>query len=68
MKVTVYKLLMPRFGRPVGTQVYHFMKYDYGCANDDTRATGVEHISVSENPQGDYPFFTVPLPHLEKQP
>ena len=67
MKPKAYKLLAPRFGRPNGATVYECMKHDYGCANDDTRATRIEHISVTENPNGDYPFFTVPLHQLEEQ-
>lgn len=30
----------------------------YGCANDDTRFTGVEHMACSENESGT-PFFTI---------
>lgn len=49
-----------------GTIVYDSMKPDYGLANDDTRFTGVMHISVTLNEDGDYPFFTVPLSDLER--
>jgi len=48
-----------------GTTVYNLFGWDYGCANDDTRGTGVEHISVTLSPDGDYPFFTVPMRDLE---
>ena len=44
-----------------GTIVYACAKHDYGCASDDTRITGVEHISLSLKEDGDYPFFTHPV-------
>jgi hypothetical protein len=43
-----------------GTTVYSCMSHDYGCANDDTRMTGIEHTSVTLKSDGGYPFFTVP--------
>jgi hypothetical protein len=36
----------------------------YGCANDDTRATGVEHGAYSLNETGE-PFFTLPKGDVE---
>ena len=45
--------------KPVGTIVYDLRGYDYGLASDDTRHTGVEHVSVTLNPEGDYPSFTI---------
>lgn len=44
-----------------GTYVFECNGHDYGCANDDTRNTGKEHISVTLNIDGSYPFFTVPV-------
>ena len=41
-----------------GTTVYRCSKPDYGCASDDTRHTGIAHISLTLDPTGDYPFFT----------
>lgn len=49
-----------------GATVYDQRGYDYGLARDDTRATGVEHITVTLNADGDYPGFTVPVTALEK--
>lgn len=49
-----------------GTTVYLCRGYDYGLASDDTRATGIEHVSVTMNSNGDYPSFTIPLRDLEK--
>ena len=50
---------------PAGTVVYEFRYTDYGLANDDTRATGVEHVSVTLDAEGKWPSFTVPKSHLE---
>lgn len=61
-----YILLQPRFEHPTGTIVYPSAKHDYGLARDDSNSTGVEHISVSLNNDGDYPFFTIPRDHLAK--
>jgi hypothetical protein len=49
-----------------GDTVFECVKYDYGCANDDTRTTGVEHRSYTLNQNGDYPFFTVPVSDVEE--
>jgi hypothetical protein len=43
-----------------GKAVYSILGCDYGCANDDSRHFGVEHISVTLDPDGGYPFFTIP--------
>ncbi len=49
-----------------GSIVYRQRGWDYGLASDDTRATGVEHVSVTLNEDGDYPGFTIPLRDLEE--
>ncbi len=46
------------------TVVYDLKYHDYGSANDDTRHTGIHHVSVTKDPEGDYPFFTVPKQDL----
>lgn len=53
-----------------GDIVYAFMGCDYGLANDDTRATGIEHTTVTRSPTGgwDQPGFTIPINHLEEVP
>jgi len=64
-----FRLLAETRLRPdlkVGDIVYDLMKYDYGLAGDDTRMTGVKHISVTTNPDGDYPSFTIPLKDVEQ--
>lgn len=48
-----------------GTIVYTLNGYDYGSASDDNRAFGFEHKSVTLKPNGDYPYFTVPISELE---
>jgi len=47
-----------------GDRVYEFMRYDYGCASEDTRIFNEPHKSVTLRPDGDYPFFTVPTSDL----
>ena len=42
----------------VGTPLW-YGRDCYGCASDDTRVTGIEHIAVALNETGE-PFFTVP--------
>lgn len=37
---------------------------DYGLADDDTRYTGIKHVSVTLT-EGLYPTFTIPLADLE---
>lgn len=59
-----YALKTAASGHSAGTVVYGLVKPDYGLANDDTRNTGVPHISVTLDPTGDYPSFTVPESYL----
>lgn len=49
-----------------GVIVYDLRRVDYGLASDDTRFTGIEHVSVTLDPNGDYPAFTVPKTGLRK--
>lgn len=53
-------------GHPAGTIVYSLRGWDYGLASDDTRHTGIEHVSVTLKPDGDYPSFTIQRNSLEK--
>jgi hypothetical protein len=48
-----------------GDTVYELVAYGYGLASDDTRATGVQHISVTFNEDGSYPSYTIPAHNLE---
>lgn len=61
-----FRLFQPRFEVPAGTTVYRFRFSDYGCAADDTAAFGETFISVTLDPEGGYPFFTVPESWLER--
>lgn len=45
--------------------VYNQKGYDYGLSSDDSTMTGIEHISVTLNSDGDYPGFTIPIEDLE---
>ena len=49
-----------------GDIVYYAIYYDYGLSSDDTNYTGIEHISVTRNEDGGYPFFTIPLRDLKE--
>jgi hypothetical protein len=53
---------------PVGTIVYDLKGWDYGLASDDTRFTGVKHVSVTLDPEGDYPSFTIRQSDLKEIP
>lgn len=50
----------------VGDIVYGCKYYDYGLSSDDSRRTGIEHVSVTFNENGDYPTFTIPEAALER--
>lgn len=50
---------------PAGTICYSLLGTDYGCASDDTRITGIEHVSMTLKPDGSYPFFTIQRKSLE---
>lgn len=65
MNIKKFRLLEDRFGNRAGTVVYDFMMHDYGLSNDDARATGEEHTSVTLDEKGGYPSFTVPMRILE---
>lgn len=52
-----------------GQIVYRSRECDYGLANDDTRATGIEHISVTTDPDGRGNYsFTIPVTDIEEVP
>ena len=48
-----------------GTIVYECLDHDYGLAKNDSRKTGIEHISVTLNKHGEGRCFTVPVRDLE---
>ncbi len=49
-----------------GMIVFSYMGFDYGLADDDTRAAGSKRITVTLDEDGGYPFFTHPLEDLEE--
>lgn len=50
-----------------GATVYDCARHDYGLARDDSRHFGIDHMSVTLDPNGDYPFFTVPVRDLKPE-
>lgn len=73
MKVRKYRIKdTPVLGGAVdklatkGDIVYQCTKYDYGCASEDSHFSGFKHMSVTLDPTGDYPFFTIPVHNLEE--
>ena len=70
-KPTKYIVLQDRIIRgevcaKQGDIVYDQAGYDYGLSSDDTRATGIEHVTVTKNEDGSYPGFTIPEHHLKE--
>jgi len=66
--IKAYKMLVDSRLEPKatkGTTVYDCRGYDYGTASLDTRMSGIEHMSVTLDPEGGYPFFTVPVDAVE---
>lgn len=62
----VYKVIKDTMFCKQGDIVYPLKGWDYGLANDDTRHTDIEHISVTYKEDGDYPSVTIPKSALEK--
>jgi hypothetical protein len=59
--MTKYQLVNKRFEHEAGTIVYDFKGYDYGCARDDWMESGIDHNTMTLDPEGGGPFFTVPV-------
>lgn len=53
---------------PVGTVCYDAWVHDYGLASDDTRITGIAHVSVTLDLAGGYPTFTIQRRNLADAP
>lgn len=49
-----------------GTVFYRCKLPNYGCKSDDEWETGEEHLSLTEDPEGGYPFLIVPRSKLEE--
>jgi len=63
---TPYELLQERLGIDAGTIVYALRVHDYGLANDDTREEGIQHYSVTQDPNGGYPSITVTMEMIQE--
>ncbi len=66
---TRYRMLRDSTLEPkavAGTIVYAASGYDYGMAAIDAHLTGEPHVSVTLDPGGAYPFFTVPESDVER--
>lgn len=59
------KLLEDRFEHKAGTVIYDFNGHDYGCSSDDSFYTQKPHMTVTLDPEGGGPFFTVPVEDVE---
>ncbi len=51
-----------------GTVFYRCELPDYGCKSDDERGLGEECLSLTEDPEGGYPFLIVPRSKLGAPP
>jgi hypothetical protein len=68
MTIKQYRLLQDSKIEPAAKEghiVFKLAKPDYGLASEDTRLTGIPHVSVTLDPSGDYPSFTVPKSALQ---
>lgn len=61
----MYRLTANRLGFAAGTLVYPCTVYDFGLAEWDSFNCNDEFISVSTQPDGSYPVFTVSTSELE---
>lgn len=43
-----------------GDFVYQCIKHDYGAVSMDDFIKKIEHIAMTLDPEGGYPFFTIP--------
>jgi hypothetical protein len=67
MTMKSYRLLKDRFEHGAGTIAFRYIGVDYGLCRDDERATGLEHIALTLDPnERSIPFFTVPVRDVEE--
>lgn len=52
----------------VGSTVYECVFWDFGLSAEDTDRTGHLHISVTLDPKGHYPCFTIRKDFVELMP
>lgn len=68
MKPRAFTLKEKAGEMPAGTTVYECSVHDYGLARDDANLTGIEHKSVTLDPNGGWPTFSVPVRILREIP
>ena len=49
-----------------GTIIYGFFQPTYGLVSLDNKVTGIKHGAFTLNADGDYPFFTMPMEHVQR--
>jgi hypothetical protein len=49
----------------IGTICYRLSGWDHGCAYSDSLQSGIAYVSMTLDPNGDYPGFSIPLQNLE---
>ena len=59
-----FRLTEDHLSLKAGATLYRCKLPNYGCWGDDERATGEEHQSMTEDPEGGYPFTIVPVRKL----
>lgn len=52
---------------PAGTRFVRCPRWDYGCANEDSHLTGVEHVSIVPVDDKEAPWITCPVSNLTKE-
>jgi hypothetical protein len=62
----MFQLKNNRLGFKKGTKVYPCKVYDFGLAAWDSLNSDEDFISVSTQPSGDYPVFTISIDDLEE--
>lgn len=61
-----YKLLRRNYHLEAGVTLYKCKLTDYGLASQDTRQFGFQCISVTQDPNGGHPCYSVAVHDLEE--
>lgn len=62
----MFRLKHSYYGIPAGTTVYTPRVDDFGLAKDTFLFTGIEAVTVTQDPSGGYPVFCVAANALEE--
>jgi hypothetical protein len=65
-KVLKDRVLGGKVQAKAGDIVYDYLSHDYGLANEDSRILGIEHTSVTNDPDGGSPSFTISVFDIEE--